>query len=433
MNPLLIGGGGVLLLFILMFLEMPLGLAFLFVGFAGYAIASNLDGALGLLRTVPFSTFTDYGFSVLPVFVLMGAIAFFGHLSADLYRNAYRLLGHVRGSLAMSTIVACGVFSAISGSSVATCATMGKVCLPEMKKYGYSDALATGSVAAGATMDILIPPSVIMIIYAIMAEVSIGKVYLAGYIPGVIQVVLFSAVVWVICRVNPNAGPPGPPTTFKEKMGAIAGSWSAVFLIVLVLGGMYFGIFSVNEAAGVGAFATFVICVAQRKLGWQGFKLALQDTLRTTAMVFLMVLGGLVFSYFLSVTTITKSFGEFVLGLGVSRYLIITAIIVVYLILGAIMDEIGMILITVPVFLPVILALGWDPVWFGIIVVMICQCGAINPPVAINVFILKGIAPEIPITTIYRGIIPFSICAIAIVFLMIAFPDIAMILPNTMR
>ena len=433
MNPLVIGGAGVLLLFILMFLEMPLGLAFLFVGFTGYAIASNLSGALGLLRTVPFTTFTDYGFGVLPVFVLMGALAFFGHLSADLYQNAYRLLGNVRGSLAMATIFACGVFSAVSGSSVATCATMGKVCLPEMRRYGYDDALATGSVAAGATMDILIPPSVIMIIYAIMAEVSIGKVYLAGYIPGAIQVVLFAIVVWTICRFNPDAGPPGPRTTFKDKMAALAKSWSAAFLIILVLGGLYFGIFSVNEAAGVGAFATFVICVAQRKLGWQGFKSALRDTLRTTAMVFLMILGGLVFSYFLSVTTVTKSFGEFVMGLGVSRYVVITAIIIVYLVLGAIMDEIGMILITVPVFLPVILALGWDPVWFGIIVVMICQLGAINPPVAINVFILKGIAPDIPITTIYRGIIPFSLCTIGLVFLMIAFPGIAMILPNTMR
>jgi tripartite ATP-independent transporter DctM subunit len=433
MNPVVIGVAGIILLFVLMFLEMPIGLSFIFVGVTGYALASNLSGALGMLRTVPFSTFTDYGFSVLPLFVLMGSIAFFGRLSGDLYSNAYRLLGNIRGSLGMATIFACGAFSAISGSSVATCATMGKVCLPEMKRYGYADALATGCVAAGATMDILIPPSVIMIIYAIMAEVSIGKVYMAGYIPGAIQVVLFMGVVWIICRLNPNAGPPGPRTTYKEKMLAVAKSWNAIFLIILVMGGMYFGIFSVNEAAGVGAFATLVICVAQRKLSWQGFKDALRDTLKTTAMVFLMIVGGLIFSYFLSVTTITKSFGEFVLGLGVSRYVIITAIVLIYLVLGAIMDEIGMILITVPVFLPVIMALGWDPVWFGIIVVMICQCGAIDPPVAINCFILKGIAPDIPMTTIYKGIIPFSLCTIGLIGLMIAFPNIVMILPNTMR
>jgi tripartite ATP-independent transporter DctM subunit len=240
-------------------------------------------------------------------------------------------------------------------------------------------------------------------------------------------------VVWIICRLNPNAGPPGPRTTFKEKMLAVVKSWNAIFLIILVLGGMYFGIFSVNEAAGVGAFACFVICVAQRKLSWQGFKDALRDTLKTTGMVFLMIVGGLIFSYFLSVTTITKSFGEFVLGLGVSRYVVISAIIIIYLVLGTIMDEIGMILITVPIFLPVIMALGWDPVWFGIIVVMICQCGAIDPPVAINCFILKGIAPDIPMTTIYKGIIPFSLCTIGLIALMIAFPNIAMVLPNTMR
>ena len=433
MNPLVIGAAGIFLLFVLMFLDMPLGLAFIFVGVIGYAVASNISGALGLLRTVPFTTFSDYGFSVVPLFVLMGAIAYYGRLSEDLYGNAYRLFGNIRGSLAMATIFACGVFSAISGSSVATAATMGKVCLPEMKRYGYDDALATGSVAAGATMDILIPPSVILIVYGIIAEESIGKLYMAGYIPGAIQVVLFISVVTIICRINPGAGPPGPRTTFKEKMLAVGKSWSAVFLIILVLGGMYFGIFSVNEAAGIGAFATFVICAAQRKLNWQACKDALGDTLKTTAMIFLMIVGGIIFSYFLSVTTVTRSFSDFVLGLGVSPHVIIAAIIIIYLILGAIMDEIGMILITVPVFLPVIKSLGLDPIWFGIIVVLICQCGAINPPVAINVFIIKGIVPEVPMTTIYKGILPFSLTTIGLIVLMVAFPSIVMLLPNTMK
>jgi C4-dicarboxylate transporter DctM subunit len=433
MNPIYIGLIGVLVLFGLMFLDMPLGLAFILVGFGGYAVVSNFSGALGLLRTVPFTTFSDYGFSVVPLFMLMGALAYFGQLSGDLYSNAYRLLGSTRGGLAMSTIFACGVFSAVSGSSVATAATMGKVCLPEMKKYGYSDALSAGSVAAGATMDILIPPSVILILYGIIAEESIGKLYMAGYIPGAIQLVLFMGVVWLISWRNPDAGPPGPRTTLIEKLKAIGNSWAAILLILLILGGMYFGIFSVNEAAGVGAFATFIICVAQRKLNWQLLKDALRDTIKTTGMIFLMLVGGIIFSYFLSVTTVTRSFGDFVLGLGVSPYFVIAAIIVIYLILGAIMDEIGMILITVPVFLPVITSLGFDPIWFGIIVVLICQCGAINPPVAINVFIIKGLMPDVPISTIYKGILPFSITTIAIIILMIAFPDIAMILPNSMR
>lgn len=433
MNPMAIGIGGILLLFVLMFMGMPLGLTFTLVGFAGYALTAGFGGALGLLRTVPFTSFSDYSFSVVPLFMLMGALAYFGRMSEDLYGNAYRLLGNIRGSLAMATIFACGVFSAISGSSVATAATMGKVCLPEMKRYGYDDKLATGSVAAGATMDILIPPSVILIIYGIIAEESIGKLYMAGYIPGAIQVVVFMGVVWLMCLIDRNAGPPGPKTTIKQKLAAVANSWSAAILIILVIGGMYFGIFSVNEAAGVGAFATFIVCLAQRKMNFQIFKDALKDTLKTSAMIFVMLVGGIIFGYFLSVTGMTRSFGDFVMGLGVSRYIIIAAMVILYLILGAIMDEIGMILITVPVFLPVIEALGWDPIWFGIIVVLICQCGAINPPVAINVFIIKGIAPEVPLSTIYKGILPFSLATVVLVILLIAFPDIALILPNTMK
>ena len=433
MSPLLIGGMGVLLLFVAMFLNMPLGLAFIFVGFTGYALADNLSGALGLLRTVPFSTFSDYGFSVLPLFMLMGSIAYFGRLSEDLYRNAYQFLGGIRGSLALATVVACGAFSAISGSSVATAATMGKVCLPEMKKYGYSDSLATGCVIAGATMDILIPPSVILILYGIIAEESIGKLYLAAYIPGLIQLLLFIGVTLLICWRNPKAAPVGTRTTFKEKMLALGKSWSVFFLIILILGGIYFGVFSANEAAGIGAFATFVICAAQRKINWRVLKDAFSDTLKTTAMIFMMVMGGIIFSYFLSVTTFTKEFGDFVMELGTSRYVIISAIIIIYLILGAIMDEIGMILVTVPIFLPVIKMLGFDPIWFGVIVVLVCQCGAINPPVAINIFVIKGIVPRVPLTTIYKGVAPFSLTTILLIVLLIVFPQIVMILPNTMR
>jgi C4-dicarboxylate transporter DctM subunit len=310
---------------------------------------------------------------------------------------------------------------------------MGKVCLPEMKKYGYSDSVATGCVIAGATMDILIPPSVILILYGIIAEESIGKLYLAAYIPGLIQLLLFIGVTLLICWRNPKAAPVGTRTTFKEKMLALGKSWSVFFLIILILGGIYFGVFSANEAAGIGAFATFVICAAQRKINWRVLKDAFSDTLKTTAMIFIMVVGGIIFSYFLSVTTFTKEFGDFVMGLGTSRYVIIGAIIIIYLILGGIMDEIGMILVTVPVFLPVIKMLGFDPIWFGIIVVLVCQCGAINPPVAINVFVVKGIVPHIPIYKIYKSVVPFSLTTILLIVLLIVFPQIVMILPNTMR
>jgi len=433
MDPLLIGIIGVVVMFVLMFAGMPLGLCFGLVGFVGYAFVQGTSGALGVLRTVPFTTFSDYGFSVIPLFILMGCIAFFGRLSEDLYKSAYRVLGGMRGGLAMATIVACAIFSAVSGSSVATAATMGKVCLPEMKKYSYDDAMATGCVAAGATMDILIPPSVILIIYGIVAEQSIGKLYLAGFIPGIIQAVLFMSIIYIICWLRPNMGPPGPSTNWKEKMRALLNSWSAVVLFGLVMGGLYFGWFSANEAAGIGAFTALVIVLAQRKLTWQGFKNALLDTAKTSAMIFIIIVGAMMFTYFLSVTGVSAKFAGFMSELAVSRYIIIAIFVIIYLILGAIMDELAMIFLTVPIFLPVIIALGFDPIWFGIIVVLVCQCGAINPPVAINVFIIKGIAPEIPIQTIYRGILPFSLTTIALIIVLIAFPEIVMVLPNSMR
>ena len=433
MNPLIIAYVGLILLFVFMFLDMPLGLAFIFVGFAGYAAADSFSGALGLLRTVPFSTFSDYSFSVIPLFVLMGSLAYYGHLSERLYGNAYKIMGNFRGSLAMATIFASGIFAAVSGSSVATTATMGKVCIPEMRRHGYPDSLATGSVAAGAVMSILIPPSVILIIYGIIAEASIGKLYLAGYIPGAIQLLLFMGVVAFISVKNRKIIPAGPKTNPKQKLLAILDSWSAIFLIALLLFGIYLGWFSINEAAGVSAFATLVICMFQNKDRWQMLVKALQDTIKTTAMVFLMVVGGIIFSYFLSVTTFTHSFGTFVLGLGVSRYVILGTIILIYIILGGIMDEIGMLLVTVPVFLPVIKALGWDPIWFGVIVVLVCQCGVISPPVAMNVFIIKGIVPDVPITTIYKGAAPFFIAIVFLIALLIAFPQLVLALPNAMR
>lgn len=432
MNPGIVGLVGVLFLFIMLFSGIPLGIAFMLVGVVGYAVSFSLDGALGLLSTVPFNTFSEYGFSVIPLFVLMGAIGFYGRLTEGMYSSAYRLLGGMRGGLAMATIFACGVFSAVSGSSVACAATMGKVCLPEMKRYEYDDGFATGCVAAGATMDILIPPSVIMIIYGIIAEQSIGKLYLAGFIPGFIQVLFFMGVVFFLCLWKPKLGPAGQKTSFKEKMVALSQSWSAILLFVLIMGGMYFGVFSVNEAAGVGAFAAFVIVVAQRKLTWKGFVDALKDSFKTTAMIFFIIIGGLMYGYFLSISGVSSSFATFVMSLAVSRYVILAAIVIIYLFLGAIMDEIGMILITVPVFFPVMEQLGFDGIWFGIIVVLVCQLGAILPPVGINVFIIHGVAPHVPMYTIYRGIAPFAAATLILIVIVAIWPEIALILPNSM-
>ena len=433
MTPLTIGILGIIVLFILMFLGMPLGWAFIIVGFLGYGVAFNFDGALSLLRTVPYTTFSDYGLSVIPLFVLMGCIAFFGKLSEELYKSAYRTFGSFRGGLAMATIFACAVFSAVSGSSVATAATMGKVCIPEMQRYKYDNGLATGCVAAGATMDIMIPPSVILIIVGLITEQSIGKLYLAGFIPGIIQALVFMLTVGIICWVSPEKGPPGPKTTLKEKVIALSKGWSALVLFVLVMGGLYFGIFDANEAAAVGAFVALLIAVAKRSINWTGFKAALADTMKTGAMIFLMICGAFIFGYFLSVTGVSKTFGEFISGTGMSRYTILILIIVIYLFLGAIMDELGMLFITLPIFFPVILKLGFDPIWFGIMVVLVVQCGLMNPPVGMNVFVIKGVAPDVPLYTIYWGIVPFVIADLFLIALLIFYPEIATFLPANMK
>lgn len=433
MSPLTIGIIGTVVVFALLFTGMPLGLAFAFVGFFGYAVAFNLSGALGVLRTVPFTTFADYGFSVIPLFVLMGALAYSARLSEDLYESARGIFGGLRGGLAITTIAACGAFAAISGSAIATAATMCKVALPEMRRYKYDSALATGSIAAGGTIGILIPPSIMFILYGIMTEQSIGKLYLAGFIPGIIQVILFIIAISIVCWRNPDQGPPGPKTTIKRKFVMLTKGWSAIVLFLLVIGGIYAGWFSANEAAGIGAFCCLLIGLILRRLTWSGFKEALLDTAKTTAMVFLIMTGAIIFNYFLTVTGVAQSFADFMTGLSLSKYVIILFVIILYLILGALMDEIAMILITVPILFPVVTAIGWDPIWFGVIVVMACVAGGIAPPVGMNVFVVSGMARDVPMFTIYRGVMPFLVADVVLMLILVAFPQIALLLPSFMK
>ncbi len=432
MSPLILGVIGTIIAFILLFSGMPLGLAFGLVGFFGYAAAFNVFGALGVLRTVPFSTFADYGLSIIPLFILMGSLAYAARLSEDLYDSAHSFFGGLRGGLAITTVAACGAFAAISGSMIATAATMCKVAYPEMRRYRYDSALATGSIAAGGTIGILIPPSIMFILYGIIAEQSIGRLYLAGFIPGVILVTFYIITISLLCWRNPKLGPPGPKTNFRQKLVALPKGWSAVVLFLLVIGGIYAGWFSVNEAAGVGAFACLLIGLGLRRLTWQSFKEALLDTAKTTAMVFLIMTGALIFNYFLAVTGVSEAFAKFVISLNLSKYVIAVFIIIVYLVLGALMDELAMIFITVPIFTPLIIGIGWDPIWFGVIVVMACVAGGIAPPVGMNVFVISGMIKDVPMFTIYRGIIPFLAADVALMLLLIAFPEIALFLPSTM-
>jgi len=433
MTPLSIGFIGIGVLFILLFSGMPIGLVMAFVGFTGYAYVTGFGPALGVLRTVPFSTFADYGLSVIPLFVLMGTFAFYAGLSQDLYSTARSWLGRLRGGLAMSTVGACAAFAAVSGSSLATAATMGKVALPEMKRYKYDSRLATGTIAAGGTIGILIPPSVILIIYGVLTEQSIGKLFAAGFIPGILEAVFYMVTIFILTTRDPLMGPPGPVTSFREKVTSLKGSWGVLAIFVLVIGGIYLGVFSPTEAAGVGAFGTFAFGLARRKLGWQAFKESLTDAGKTAAMIFVIILGANIFGYFLAVTGVPSAIATSMAGLPVSRYFILAGILIIYVLLGCVMDSMAMILITVPIFFPLIMQLGFNPIWFGILIVRVCEIGLITPPVGLNVYIIKGIAKDIPMGTIFRGIIPFLIADLCHVAMLVAIPQVTLFLPSLMK
>jgi len=432
MTPLTVGFIGIGILFIFLFLGMPIGIAMGLVGFAGFTFLRGLDSALGVLTTVPYTTFSSYTFSVVPLFILMGAFCFHAGLSKDLYNTVYRWLGHLRGGLALATVGACAGFAAVSGSSVATAATMGTVALPEMKRYGYDPALATGSVAAGGTIGILIPPSVGLIVYGIIAEQSIGKLFLAGFIPGVLEAVFYIITIFIMCRINPLLGPPGPRSSWRERIGSLKNTWIILLLFFLVLGGLYFGIFTPTEAAGAGAFGAFIFALARRKLDWRALKESLFETLRNTAMILIIVLGAMILGYFLAISRVPFIIADTIVGLEMNRYIVLTFILIFLLFLGTVIDAPAMILLITPIFYPVATKLGFDPIWFGIIIVRMCEMALITPPVGLNVFVIKGVAEDVPMYTIFRGITPFLMADVCHIALLIAFPQLSLFLPNMM-
>lgn len=432
MTPLTVGFIGIIILFLFLFLGMPIGIAMGMVGFAGFAYLRGFDSALGMLTTVPYRTFASHTFSVVPLFILMGAFCFHAGLSKDLYNTVYRWLGHLRGGLAIATVGGCAGFAAVSGSSVATAATMGTVALPEMERYGYDPALATGSVAAGGTIGILIPPSVGLIVYGIIAEQSIGRLFLAGFIPGILEAVFYIVTIFILCRINPRLGPPGTRSSWMERIGALKNTWIVLLLFLLVLGGLYFGVFTPTEAAGVGAFGAFIFASGRRKLDWHAFKDSLFETLRNTAMILIIVLGAMILGYFLAISRVTFVIADTIAGMELNRYIVLTSILVFLLFLGTVLDAPAMILLVTPIFYPLATKLGFDPIWFGIIIVRMCEMALITPPVGLNVFVIKGVAKDVPMYTIFRGIIPFLIADIFHVVLLIVFPQLALFLPSMM-
>jgi tripartite ATP-independent transporter DctM subunit len=433
MTPLAIGYLGVLVLVILLFSGIHIGVVMGIVGFLGIACISGWEGGLAILRTVPFTTFANYGMSVVPLFILMGVFCFYSGISKELYDCVHKWLGQLRGGLAMATVGACALFAAISGSSLATAATMGSVALPEMKRYRYDPALAAGSVSAGGTMGILIPPSIPLVVYGILTTESIGKLLMAGIIPGILQAVFYIATIHILCLWRPSLGPPGPRSSLSAKVTSLKAVWAVVVLFTLVIGGIYFGFFSPTEAAGVGACGACIFALMRRRLSWGSFRESITSSIKTTAMIFVIFLGAMILGYFFAVTRLPFEMASFIGGLPVNRYAILVLILIVYLFLGCIMDSLAMILLTVPIFYPLIKTLGFDPIWFGIIVVRAMEIGLITPPVGLNVFIIQGIAKDVPMYTIFRGIIPFLIADFCHVALLIVFPGIVTFLPGLMK
>ena len=430
---LTIGLIGITILLLLLFLRMPIGFAMALVGLAGFSNIVSVNAALNLLAKDIFATFSSYSLTVVPLFVFMGYIAFQSGMGQRLYYATYRALGHYRGGLTMATIAGCAGFAAICGSTNATAATMGTVTIPEMRRYNYDLALATGAVAAGGTLGILIPPSSVFIIYGIMTEQSIGKLFLAGVLPGILLSVLFILTIYVICRRNPILGPPGPVSSFKEVLLSLTGIGETLLLFCLVMGGLFFGFFTPTEAGGVGAFGAMVIALIRRQLNWQKFFAAVEDTVQTSCMILMIVAGAVIFGRFLSVTRIPFELADWVSGLPLPPVAILGVILMIYAVGGLFMDALAFMMLTISIFFPVAIKLGFDPIWFGVLIIVITEIGAITPPVGINVFVIKGVAKDVPLEVIFRGIFFFLPAYIICLILLTIFPQISLFLPNLIR
>jgi C4-dicarboxylate transporter, DctM subunit len=417
----------------LAFLRVPMAFAMGIVGFVGFAYKVNFNAAAAMIGQTTYETGQNYTLSVIPLFILMGSFVVRARMSEELYRAAYVFLGHLRGGLAMSTVVACGGFGAICGSSIATAATFTKVAYPSMRKFGYSDALAAGSIAGGGTLGILIPPSTIMVIFGIMTETNIGKLFVGGILPGLLATSLLClAVVWITWR-DPRAGPPGERSSAAARIESVKRVWPVVALFVLVIGGIYAGVFTATEGAGIGAGGAFLFALARRALTWKVLLDVLIESARTTSMLFMILIGALIFANFINYTTMPADLKGFATQFQATPWLVIAAICVIYVVLGTAMEELSMILLTVPLFFPVVTALGYDPVWFGIIVVIVVQIGLISPPVGMNIFVVKNLIRHLSIGTVFRGVTPFTAALVALLAIIVAFPPLATYLPSFMK
>ncbi len=430
MTPTAIGIIGIIALFVLIFSRMPIGYVMAIVGFVGFSTIVSFPAALNLLAKDIFSEFSSYNLTVIPLFVLMGQIAFHSGISKRLFHAAYKFIGHWPGGLAMATVGACAAFAAICGSTNATAATMAAATLPEMKRYNYKASLATGVVAAGGTLGILIPPSVIFIVYGIQTEQSIGKLFIAGILPGILLTVLFMTTIYIWVTLKPDLAPRGPRATLKEKIASLTGLLETGLIFFLVMGGLFGGIFTPTEAGAIGALSTLLIAMVRRNISWNGFQMALFETTRITCMILMIVAGATVFGHFLAVSRIPFDIANWIAGFSLPSAVVMFMIILVYLIGGCFIDALALIMLTIPIFYPVIKQLNYDPLWFGVVMVLVTQIGVITPPVGVNVYVVSGVARDVPLNVIFKGVVPLLIALTIGTLLLIPFPQIALFLPS---
>jgi len=419
--------------FTLLFLGMNLGFTLFLVAFLGMSYMSNITVGFKLIAMTPYAIGTTYVYSVMPLFIFMGLFANNSGIAQALYESGNKWFGHFRGGLAMATVAACAGFAAICGDSMATAVTMGSISLPEMKKYKYHPSLAAGCVAAGGTVGILIPPSTAFIIYGLLTDQSIGTLFIAGILPGILMTAIFIITISLLCKRNPDIGPRASKTTFIEKVKSLKGTWPVMILFLFVIGGIYRGVFTPTEAGALGSFGILFIVFITGKFRFSNLLKSLNEALGITGMIFLMFIGAITFTRFFSITRLPTLMAEVIAGLALPRLVIMISILFLYIILGCVMNALPVIILTLPIIFPTVIALGYDPIWFGVIIIIMAQIGVITPPIGMNVFAISGVAQGVPLETIFKGIIPFWIAMMVTVAILIAFPQIALFLPNLLK
>ncbi|MFC1876976.1 TRAP transporter large permease [Thermodesulfobacteriota bacterium] len=430
MTPAVIGILGIVILLLMLFLlGTPVGFAMGIVGFCGFCYLISFKAGLNMLGSVLWETFSKYGLTVIPLFIFMGQIAFYSGVNEKLYKAAYQWVGQIRGGVAMATIMACSAFSAICGSNAATAATMTTVALPQMKKYRYDSRLSTGAIACGSTLGVVIPPSVVLIVIGLSTEQSIARLFYGGIGAGIVLAVLLILTVYIVCTMHPDWGPVGPRTTFIEKLKGLSGAFEMAILFMLVMMGLYFGFFTPTEAGAVGSLFAVLLSVIQKKLSWKGFLAAITDTIRVSCMVILIVAGAMVFGRFLAVTRIPYDIASWVVGLPVPDIVIMAIIFAIYIVGGAVMDALALLLITIPIFFPVAMELGYDPIWFGVTITVVTTLGAVTPPVGATTYVVGGMAKDVPLEDVFKGVAYFLPAYLLCISILMIFPRLVLFLP----